>query len=155
VRCGRGWSQVCGVLRVACGAWCVSVCVWWCGEWCGVVCGCVGVGCCAANATCSCEPCRQPQPPTLARACSCARDGAAAHTGLHRQVMYGGLRIGLYEPVRTRDECCDCLSGGLRAHAHTRAAPRQAHAPCVRVGACLQRAPQALTHQPSLHCGCA
>ena len=33
-----------------------------------------------------------------ARSCSASRRGSSA--GLHRQVLYGGLRIGMYEPVK-------------------------------------------------------
>eukprot|EP00882_Tetradesmus_deserticola_P018310 GHRQ01019669.1.p1 GENE.GHRQ01019669.1~~GHRQ01019669.1.p1 ORF type:complete len:129 (+),score=24.50 GHRQ01019669.1:552-938(+) len=53
--------------------------------------------------------------------------------GLHRQVMYGGLRIGLYEPVSQRRSCqrhCTTHTNGdqLRAAAGTAATPAAATA---------------------------
>lgn len=44
-------------------------------------------------------------------------------TGLHRQVVYGGLRIGLYEPVSTSSS----RGGGCRQAQQQVDAPQQSH----------------------------
>lgn len=57
--------------------------------------------------------------------------GPASSAGLHRQVVYGGLRIGLYDPVRhpCTSACMPLEHADLHAHACAWARPRFANSP--------------------------